>query len=78
MIEIDRYWVKGFYFAHDKPAFRPNQVWKPPKVHASFEVFLSKVVKEFFAYIGMILHKIIFLLKNGKSNEVWQVIKIFA
>lgn len=72
MIEIDRYWVKGFYFAHDKPA--P----KPPKVHASFEVFLSKVVKEFFAYIGMILHKIIFLLKNGKSNEVWQVIKIFA
>ena len=31
------------------PAFRPKSGWKPPKGHASLEVFLSRVEKELFS-----------------------------
>ena len=31
------------------PAFTPKSGWKPPKGHASLEVFLSRVEKEFFS-----------------------------
>ena len=33
----------------ETPAFRPKSVWKPPKVHASPEVFLSRLEKELFS-----------------------------
>ena len=33
----------------ETPAFRPKSGWKPPKRHASLEVFLSCVEKELFS-----------------------------
>ena len=33
----------------ETPAFRPKSVWKPPKGHASLEVFLSRLEKELFS-----------------------------
>ena len=33
-------------FIGETPAFRPKYVWKPPKGHASLEVFLSRLEKE--------------------------------
>ena len=33
----------------DTPAFRPKFVWKPPKGHASLQVFLSRLEKELFS-----------------------------
>ena len=32
----------------ETPSFRPKSVWKPPKGHASLEVFLSRLEKELF------------------------------
>ena len=33
----------------ETPAFRPKSVWRPPKGHASLEVFLSRLEKELFS-----------------------------
>ena len=33
----------------ETPAVRPKSVWKPPKDHASLEVFLSRLEKELFS-----------------------------
>ena len=33
----------------ETPAFRPKFVWKPPKVHASLELFFSRLEKELFS-----------------------------
>ena len=33
----------------ETPAFKPKSILKPPKVHASLEVFLSRLEKELFS-----------------------------
>ena len=33
----------------ETPSFRAKSVWKPPKGHASLEVFLSRLEKELFS-----------------------------
>ena len=48
--------MKNEHFRNEKsenfsetPAFRPKPIWKPPKGHASLEVFLSRLEKELFS-----------------------------
>ena len=56
----------------DALVFRPKFVWKPPKGHASLEVFLSRPEKELFS------DDISESIKSNLSAEEWKVLRGLA
>ena len=56
----------------DTLAFRPKSVWKPPKGHASLEVFLSRLEKELFS------DDISESIQSNLSAEEWKALRGLA
>ena len=56
----------------ETPAFRPKSVWKPPKGHASLEVFLSRLEKKLFS------DNISEATQSNLSDEEWKVLRGLA
>ena len=56
----------------ETPAFRPKSVWKPPKGHASLEVFLNRLEKELFS------DDISESTQSNLSDEEWKALRGLA
>ena len=56
----------------ETPAFRPKSVWKLPKGHANFELFLSRLEKELFSY------DISESTQSNLSAEEWKALRELA
>ena len=54
------------------PAFRPKSVWKPPKVHASLEVFLRRLEKK------LLSDDISESTQSSLSAEEWKALRSLA
>ena len=56
----------------ETPSFRRKSVWKPPKGHASLEVFLSLLEKKLFP------NEINELTQSNLSGEEWKALRALA
>ena len=66
-------WVKKFSLNfNETPSFRPKSVWKPPKSHASLEVFLSWLEKELFS------NEVYEPTQRNLSGEEWKALRALA